>query len=338
MEYWYLDAARIDDFHAGSKAKTDADKIFLLNGCKSLLGNKQITPTKSKIGKMLSFLKIKRKIKAIKNKDLLFVQYPLSNYLYNDIDRAMAKNNNIVLLIHDINGLREQSAELQHKEVNFFKKAKFIISHNGKMSDYLINNGVDKSKIIELGLFDYLAEVTVQEPKKNNLCFAGNLGKSVFLNNLPEDLRNLGVGLYGIGHENLKLLNGVEFCGVYGADIIPAKLTGKFGLVWDGDCCETCNGKNGEYLKWNCPHKASLYISAGIPIVVWTNSAIADFVIKNNLGIAVDSLLKLGDIMQNVSEADYLKMQSNVLNLSKIITNGGHLSKAIEDIKVKCQA
>ena len=51
-----------------------------------------------------------------------------------------------------------------------------------------------------------------------------------------------------------------------------------FGLVWDGTSLDGCNGRYGEYLKFNNPHKTSLYLSCGIPVIIWKEAALADFV------------------------------------------------------------
>lgn len=37
---------------------------------------------------------------------------------------------------------------------------------------------------------------------------------------------------------------------------------GSWGLVWDGNSIEGCEGELGNYLKINAPHKISLYIAA----------------------------------------------------------------------------
>ena len=50
-------------------------------------------------------------------------------------------------------------------------------------------------------------------------------------------------------------------------------MEGSFGLVWDGISVETCAGVYGEYLKVNNPHKTSLYLASGIPVIIWKEAA-----------------------------------------------------------------
>lgn len=45
--------------------------------------------------------------------------------------------------------------------------------------------------------------------------------------------------------------------------------------VWDGDSVDTCAGNTGAYLRYNNPHKTSLYLACGMPVIVWKEAAIA---------------------------------------------------------------
>ena len=58
---------------------------------------------------------------------------------------------------------------------------------------------------------------------------------------------------------------------------------------------ETCKGSFGEYLRINNPHKTSLYLASGIPVIIWSKAALAEFIEKNKCGITVDSLYEIAD-------------------------------------------
>lgn len=66
---------------------------------------------------------------------------------------------------------------------------------------------------------------------------------------------------------------------------MPYRLCGKFGMVWDETKSDTCDGR---WEKYNNPYKLLLYICAGMPMVVWDKSTIADFVNEENIGIALE--------------------------------------------------
>ena len=81
--------------------------------------------------------------------------------------------------------------------------------------------------------------------------------------------------------------------GFMNADDFIKQVRGNFGLVWDGDSLEECHGDFGSYLKYNTPHKASFYLRAGLPIIVWKESAIAPLVEEKGVGFAINSLKEL---------------------------------------------
>ena len=133
--------------------------------------------------------------------------------------------------------------------------------------------------------------------------------------------------LYGVGYTadfpNLK------YMGSFPPDDLPKVLKGSYGLIWDGDSLDTCTGSYGEYLRINNPHTTSLYLSSGIPVVIWKEAALADFVIENNVGIAVDSLENIESILGKVTKEDYDKMKKNAYKLSKKLRSGYFTMNAI---------
>ena len=111
-------------------------------------------------------------------------------------------------------------------------------------------------------------------------------------------------------------------------------LEGSFGLVWDGTSVDSCLGLYGGYLKYNNPHKVSLYLTAMLPVIVWSNSAMADFVTKNKLGITVDKLEDISKKIAELTEEEYKEMINNAKNVSNSLKQGKYLSKAIEKLEI----
>ena len=108
-------------------------------------------------------------------------------------------------------------------------------------------------------------------------------------------------------------------------------MEGDFGLIWDGSELKTNGGVYGEYTKFNSPHKASLYLSSGIPVIVWDKAGIAPFIRKNNLGITVESIEKLDDILGEISSSDYMEMKTNAENYALRIRKGKNVITAVKD-------
>ena len=114
-------------------------------------------------------------------------------------------------------------------------------------------------------------------------------------------------------------------------------LQGKYGLVWDGDTIETCSGGKGEYLRINNPHKLSLYLAIGLPVIIWDEAAEADFVLKEHVGITVKSLYELSDKLSKVSDSDYENMKHNAQIVGARLRNGEYMTKAIKKAEEKIQ-
>lgn len=68
---------------------------------------------------------------------------------------------------------------------------------------------------------------------------------------------------------------------------------------------ETCSGGKGEYLRINNPHKLSLYLAVGLPVIIWDEAAEAEFVLRENVGFTIKSLYELSEKMALISDDDY---------------------------------
>lgn len=76
------------------------------------------------------------------------------------------------------------------------------------------------------------------------------------------------------------------------------------------------SGTFGQYLKLNNPHKTSLYLASGIPVIIWKEAALASFIVENNLGFAVDKLSEINEKLSQISDEQYKIMANNVKGIS----------------------
>jgi len=185
--------------------------------------------------------------------------------------------------------------------------------------------------IVELGLFDYLLPHEERRAIHHAgvVSYAGNFVKSAFVRDLGDvpSLKFELAGLPEVPEEDLP--SNAVYQGAFPADVVPFRLSGTWGLVWDGVSIDTCAGKDGSYLRFNCPHKASMYIAAGLPLVVWEESAIAPYVAKEGIGICVSSLGNAAEVIAGMPEADYVRMLENVARVRADIVSGAHLRSAM---------
>lgn len=272
------------------------------------------------------------------NPQVVYIQYPAYSAVVMDHalkilrKRSSAK---IVLLVHDVESLRMSAdhPEFLTAEIRRFNSVDGLIVHNQAMADWLSNQGVTVP-MSQLQLFDYVnPQRLITDSASPNICFAGNLRKAQFLNAVP--FKQVQVDVFGDGLtlKNSQLIDH----GSKSPDELPKYLTDRFGLIWDGNSADTCSGEYGEYLKYNSPHKASLYLSSGLPVIVWSQSALASVVESLGVGFAVDSLADIEPMLNKLSNAEYLSMKHAALNTAKKLRSGQMIESAVDSIEQKLQ-
>ena len=209
------------------------------------------------------------------------------------------------------------------------------IVHNAKMEDLLVGFGASRSKLVQLKIFDYLIDDFVPQDRRFDLsiAIAGNLNvdKAGYLSELGS-IKPVQWQLFGIGYKKEKInAENVNYMGCFSPDELPKHLNQSFGLIWDGDSIDTCTSRFGEYLKINNPHKLSLYLAAGMPVIIWSKAAEADFVRENSLGILVDSLRDVGKILSQMTELEYGNYLHCVMGVSERLRHGYFLTNALRN-------
>lgn len=340
--YKFYDDGKVKN--AGSKAPNDIYEI-----CNNLGWNNYglINPKESNnLFRILKgHIKLKKQLKQLSKLDVDYVlyQHPMMGTFYNLYLMKFFNRNNIkvITLIHDIDSLRFYSSfgkKKEKRELATLEQSSHVICHNDKMKDYLISKGVPKNKIICLDCFDYLSDKNDLNREKNDknysVAVAGNLNpiKSKYIYKMIEENPSLQIDLYGIGYEDNANYRNVNYHGSFLPEELPSNINSAFGLVWDGTDINTCCGEFGNYLRFNNPHKFSLYMATGIPVVVWDQSAIADFVEKNNLGIRVSDLNDLDNKLSNISIESYNDMVQNVKLIQEKVLDGGYFKTVLSKI------
>ena len=240
-----------------------------------------------------------------------------------------------ISVVHDVEELRAFRYNDYYKrefEV-MLDIADVIIVHNQVMLDWFVGRGVPREKLVNLKLFDYLIDAPT--PKKvdfeRSINIAGNLDvtKCGYISQLGQ-LEGVKVNLYGPNFdEKMRQCKNVVYHGSFPVAEIPNQLNKGFGLVWDGDSIDGCKGLSGQYLRYNNPHKMSLYIASGLPIVIWKEAAQAKFVEENGIGICVRNLYELNNAMQQIAEDEYGIMSKKVKALGEKVVEGKFTQAAL---------
>lgn len=318
--------------NAWSKAPRDVTAILKRNGYETL---RIMTSDKFPfiVKQLYNLWKISLAFLKIKSGSTCFIQYPFDAYIKYVL--FLLKKNDIrtQILIHDIHSCRFHG-ELSSKEYKIFDSFDKIIVHTKAMKTLLVKHGISVDKIEVLYLFDYLvaSNSILKDEDYFSICFAGNLKKSMFLKKMNQ-LKNVYTKYYLYGNFDTELVESESF--IYGGRFDPdniSNIKGKWGLVWDGDGLNKCSGSMGEYLKINASHKASLYLASQKPLIVWNQSALANFVEDNKLGITIDSLEDIEKELLELSEQQMDEIECNVLHFAKKITSGDMLSSILKNI------
>lgn len=322
----------VGKFVATSKARYDVTKIVT-----SSFNAERIVISRTSDNKVLGVLQVILKLfvvlKRLSKGSILFIQYPFVNLNVFKYIAPLFLRHRTIALIHDLPSYRYDNNKggTIKDEVKVLNCFKDIIVHSENMKERLLSDGVTSSIHI-LGVFDYLLDTNQHiKHEKNIIVFAGGLKKSLFLKNLRSlPMKNIAFNLYGTGLPNEVETQKIKYKGIFKADDITA-IAGDWGLLWDGNSISTCTGNYGRYLRIIAPHKLSLYIACGLKVIVWENSAMANFVVENGIGFTISSLYEIEEKISSLSVSQILTMNENVHKLSVKVRTGEYLKRAISE-------
>ena len=332
---------------AGIKARDDIDTILTGIGYKGIEicvppADRDSQNILQKAAYHIELMKVwENCLSDVGNGDVLVIQFPIVNHsvlLSRCIGKVRKRGARIILLIHDLEILRaavrgttsaKEKLRLRLEEETLLKNCDGIIVHNRSMKKKLASMGIPASGMEVLGIFDYLIpEAGYAEARQDlPIVIAGALRphKAGYAYHLPQETE---FNLYGVGYE-AEPQDHVHYLGSFEPDRLPEVMQGSFGLVWDGETTETCSGTYGGYLRINDPHKASLYLASGLPVIIWKEAALADYMIRNGCGIAVDSIEEIPEIVKNMTSEEYEAIRANTLKISKRLREGRYTKRAL---------
>lgn len=322
IDTYYLAESYSSNLHTASIVRKDNEKILAGEGFAEL--KFRHVKEGSVIVKWRRLNELVKLVLSVKKNSLVVFHLPLLANAYGMLLKMLGKRGvKTAAVIIDIDGLRYRDENILKKEIAVLKQFTYIIAHNSAMKNFL-EQYIDTGKIYTIELFDYPAGQEVLEKNlPGTVCFAGNFEKAGFVNELDK-LPGVHFNLYGPSF-TLTGKKNISYKGSFTPHELPQKLEGSFGLVWDGSSINTCD----DYLRYNNPHKLSLYIAAGMPVIVWEKSAVAKLVLENNIGITINSLQELGDKIKAMPVEEYNRMKQNTGTLRRQLIKGDFLRTAI---------
>lgn len=334
--------------NGGNKAKSDFKYVFEKMGFIELdLSSKFKHNFFRNVNKVIMPLKLFFKCCRLHENDILFVQIPISSLNISSSLILFLKymiRFKLIIVIHDIEKLRnvyKHFFTFYKNENRYFELSNAIICHNKTMKSYLIEQGIVEDKIFVLGIFDYILDpqkkINIATPrKKREINIAGNLDvrRSPYIYDLLNlNIKGIKLKIYGPFYDKkLVSFNKNSYKGCYSSDEIPYVLTGGWGLVWDGESIDACTGKIGDYLAYINQHKVSLYIAAGLPVIIWENAGLSEFVKENKIGILVSNLTTLKEQVEQISDEVYIEMVDHVMQIRQKLLSGEFAENVIYQV------
>lgn len=270
--------------------------------------------------------------------DIVIFQYPAWNGIRFDeffVRRLKQyKELKMVFFVHDVPSLMfENNRYLLGKQIELMNQAEVVILPSQKMADFLISEGMTVKKIVIQKMWDFPVPIdwTIVPKFEKVINFAGNPDswKFGFVKEWTYDTVELRVTSqeadWGRGKN-------VSFLGWFNDDVLlvnELRKSGGFGLVWTKD------SYSGEYMKMNANYKFSAYLAAGIPLIVNSNIAEKDTIVRKKLGLAVNSLDEAVHKIESMSEKQYNEMVANVALFSNLIREGYFAKRLLIDAVFK---
>ncbi|MCR5153024.1 MAG: galactofuranosyltransferase [Prevotella sp.] len=324
---------------AGGKAKTDIECIMQNMGFVNL-GLKRTTHKNKIVDFLLTFSGVCMAMLRLRRGDVLVLQYPVKKYYTMLCRHAHRRGARVVTIIHDLGSFRRKKLTIP-QEIKRLSDSDVVIAHNEKMMSWLKENGL-QVRLTTLGIFDYLnredaPEVGVDLTDNNgsdgrDLMFVGSMAPSQnrFIYDLGKRLQHTKMFLYGGAFDaSLAPANGSLVAKGFARDMdLITGAQGNFGLSWYGDSLDFGSGKIGEYMAYNNPHKVSLYLRCGMPVILWKEAGLASFVEREGVGLCVDSLTDIEQTLSALDDTTIAAMRRNVARVAARIKAGKYFEEA----------
>lgn len=320
--------------HAGRKAPADVRTVALRMGFSPVdLSPFDGTTWRSRLHTVLRAARqVLRALRPLTAADTLLVQHPLGRI--NDVLLAPLLHRTIsVALVHDLESLRWP--RYGRRELRSLARFDAVIAHTPAMAEHLRARLVG-TPVVVLGCFDYLVE---QPPilaplahRPEALMVAGRLDpdKAAYLYQVHDP--RMPIQTYGPGCVAERLPHGVTHVGLIDMERPSLAERNAFGLVWDGTSPDMLVGPTGRYLQFNAPHKLSLYIALGLPVVVPREAAVAGLVESRVLGLTVGSVGEAADRVRSLPESEWRAMADAVERFREELLHGERTREALSRV------
>ncbi|KRM71162.1 hypothetical protein [Lacticaseibacillus brantae] len=322
-------------FDASAKSRLDISAIGAANGYELLHifdYNDNGEPDTAKIARIDGITA------AVGAGDIVVIQHPAwigAKFDTFFIDQMNKRGALPILWIHDIDSWRFDHMKTAEKNsTEYFNKAAAIIVHGQAMADRLHDEGVNVPLILQ-PFNDYLDDDHSWDKYESNInsfhrsvVMAGNLLKSQALL-LNWDLETPVIAFGATTpqfREQLNQMSKVTFAGGFGQWELANRLPHAFGLAWDSNMA---GSYYEDYTHYNHPHKVSLYLSHGLPVIVSKASGVAPVIEANHLGFAIDDIHEIDQVIRETPDDVIADILDSTARVGRLLRDGWFTTNAL---------
>ena len=277
-------------------------------------------------------------IAAVSNGDVVIFQFPTWNDP--EFDEALISRLDLyrglkkIVFVHDMRSLMfESNRYVMGREIALMNRSDLVILPSERMFTFLRGEGLTVEKVVYQRMWDFPVAIdrSVRPRFERVINFAGDPDqeKFKFVKNWSYDavqMRTTAKSADWAEGKNIHVLGWVQNDTIL---VNALRCSGGFGLLWSEDTY--CS----EYMKMNANYKLSMYLAAGLPVIVSSSIAERDTIVRKNLGIAVDSLDEAVERVAAISQAEYDKMVDDVAVFSELIRESYFTKKVLADAVFK---
>ncbi|GFH40951.1 hypothetical protein [Pseudolactococcus insecticola] len=264
-------------------------------------------------------------IAGVKRGDLVLHQYPTWNskrYEEMFFQETSFKGATMGAYIQQIPALANP-ATAENFPLELLFRYHFIVAHTEKMRKKLRELGYDKPIFVS-DFADYVHDFPVQDKKfLRQVIYYGNIGKKTkFLNwSNTTTLKVLGPN-----HSDVASSDSVKFTANPSLEVLPTYLNGGFGFL------ERDSRKTDDYAVLSFHDKLSLFLSSGLPVVVYDDFAYADFIVAHKLGFAISNINEIDAKMSQIDETAYADYLKNTAYFGELMRSGYFTSRLLQQL------
>ena len=269
-------------------------------------------------------------ISLVKKEDIVVFQYPSWNGRRYDselINHLKIYGKKLIIFVHDLTSLLWENMGVNGEnlisEIDLLNCADLLILASPRLYEFLRGYGLKNIPAVYQKIWEMPTDmvITHHAPIKRMLFTSGDdlsfyVGKNLIHQFSWENKSG--------GNAKIEWHGFLDTC-----SLLQEMAKGGFGLVWTDD------RQLERYDCMNQPYKIVGYLTAGIPVFIRRGYIHEKFVTENDIGYAIASLEEADEILENLSEEEFLKKYENVKRIQSLITNGFFTRRTLNDAIIK---